>query len=318
MEDISRELERQIAQSKPRPYRMSQETQILIVDNFGHIRSGVHLRHLAVVLSFVSVVCFVAAVLFYFFYADLSMPRSPHLNGLTHAETKVEKLTREKEVLMARIVISGKELKLSEKKGPGKKNASAALADKKPVVSKKTEIRKKAAEIVNKPERPVKPVVADSLHTDRSQENSDGSDKGRVVKAGVSGTSGTKSSTISVEKFTVVNDAESGDVLVRFDIRNISTEPGDVSGRIFTLLKPDNGPEDKWLVVPASQLKNGIPSDYKKGQYFSIAHFKPVKFRIKNQTAAGPGFFKKASIFIFNTNGELIFQKAIDITESGK
>ena len=67
MEDISRELERQIAQSKPRPYRMSQETQILIVDNFGHIRSGVHLRHLAVVLSFVSVVCFVAAVLFYFF-----------------------------------------------------------------------------------------------------------------------------------------------------------------------------------------------------------------------------------------------------------
>jgi hypothetical protein len=318
MEDISRELERQIAQSKPRPYRMSQETQILIVDNFGHIRSGVHLRHLAVVLSFVSVVCFVAAVLFYFFYADLSKKQAMTEEKLKAAETKVEKLTREKEVLMARIVISGKELKLSEKKGPGKKNASAALADKKPVVSKKTEIRKKAAEIVNKPERPVKPVVADSLHTDRSQENSDGSDKGRVVKAGVSGTSGTKSSTISVEKFTVVNDAESGDVLVRFDIRNISTEPGDVSGRIFTLLKPDNGPEDKWLVVPASQLKNGIPSDYKKGQYFSIAHFKPVKFRIKNQTAAGPGFFKKASIFIFNTNGELIFQKAIDITESGK
>jgi hypothetical protein len=79
-------------------------------------------------------------------------------------------------------------------------------------------------------------------------------------------------------------------------------------------LKPDNKIKDHWLVVPTSALKNGIPSEYRKGQYFSIAHFKPVKFRIKNQS--DPEFFKKASIVIFNDQGDLIFEKLIDITEA--
>ncbi len=319
MEDISRELERQIAQSKPKPYRMSQEAQILIVDNLGNIRSGAHLKQMAVILSFVSAVCFVAAVLFYFFYTDLSKKQARIIKKLAATETMVEKLTREKEVLMARIVISGKELKTSEKKEVRKKSAPAVVG-KKTMLSKKTETRKKTAETVNKPDRPVKSETAEVLQAGKSGKPGKTlpiPDKTSVQTA-VSEVVAAKPSTISVEKFTVVNDAGSGNILVRFDIRNISTEPGDVSGRIFTILKPDNGSEDKWLVVPASRLKNGVPSDYKKGQYFSIAHFKPVKFRIKNQTAAGPGFFKKASIFIFSTNGELIFQKAIDITESGK
>jgi len=67
-------------------------------------------------------------------------------------------------------------------------------------------------------------------------------------------------------------------------------------------------------VVPTAALKDGVPSEYKKGQYFSIAHFKPVKFRIKNQ--ADPDFFKKASIFIFNEQAQLIFEELINITEA--
>jgi hypothetical protein len=120
--------------------------------------------------------------------------------------------------------------------------------------------------------------------------------------------------TVSIEKFTVVKDGKTSDLLVRFDIRNISTGPGDVSGRIFTVLKSDNHQEDQWLVVPTAPLTNGVPSEYAKGQYFSIAHFKPVKFRIKNQADAD--FFTKASIFIFNEDAELIFEELIDITEA--
>lgn len=120
--------------------------------------------------------------------------------------------------------------------------------------------------------------------------------------------------TVSIEKFVVTKDSTSGDLLVRFDIRNISKKPGEVSGRIFTVLKPDSQIESQWLVIPNAPLKDGIPSLFKKGQYFSIAHFKPVKFRIKNQS--GPDSFKKASIFIFNNQGNLIFENLIDITEA--
>jgi len=120
--------------------------------------------------------------------------------------------------------------------------------------------------------------------------------------------------TVTIENFIVRKSRSNKDLLVRFDIRKITKKTGDVSGRIFTVLRSENTPEDQWLVVPATSLKNGIPSDYNKGQYFSIANFKPVKFRIKNQS--DPDFFKKASIFIFNEQKDLIFQKLVNITEA--
>jgi len=120
--------------------------------------------------------------------------------------------------------------------------------------------------------------------------------------------------TVTIENFIVKKSRTDKDLLVRFDIRKISEKPGDVSGRIFTVLRADNTSEDQWLVVPPTTLKKGIPSEYKKGQYFLIANFKPVKFRIKNQ--ADPDFFQKASIFIFNEQEDLIFEKLVAISEA--
>lgn len=122
----------------------------------------------------------------------------------------------------------------------------------------------------------------------------------------------TRQKIISIEKFTVTSDGTTGHVLVRFDIRNVSKTRGEVSGRIFALLKPETGLEDQWLVIPSAIVKNGMPSDYKKGQYFSISHFKPVEFRVKHKV--DPEGFKQASIFIFNNQGDLICDKLINIT----
>jgi len=120
--------------------------------------------------------------------------------------------------------------------------------------------------------------------------------------------------TVTIENFIVKKSRSDKDLLVRFDIRKISEKPGDVSGRIFTVLIPDDASEDQWLVVPPTNLINGIPSEYKKGQYFSIAKFKPIKFKIQNQ--ADSDFFKKASIFIFNEQEDLIFEKIVAIGEA--
>ncbi|MCK5100201.1 MAG: hypothetical protein KAR45_18975, partial [Desulfobacteraceae bacterium] len=219
------------------------------------------------------------------------------------AEKKVTELTREKEILMARLVISGKE--------PGIEKESE-VEEEKPLVSKNQEIKPippepedenkihKPSSMVEQEKNMIKPK---SNTISESPEVPAESEIPKIVKK-----------TVSTEKFTVTRDGADGDLLVRFDIRNISNEPGDVAGRIFTVLKPDNKLEDQWLVVPTAALKNGIPSEYRKGQYFSIAHFKPIKFRIKNQ--ADSDFFKRASVFIFNNQGDLIFEKLIDITEA--
>jgi hypothetical protein len=39
MEDISRELEREITQSKPTPYKQNRKKRVLILDDFGEMKN---------------------------------------------------------------------------------------------------------------------------------------------------------------------------------------------------------------------------------------------------------------------------------------
>ncbi|MBU1341977.1 MAG: hypothetical protein KKE44_16350, partial [Proteobacteria bacterium] len=262
------------------------------------------------ILSFTGIVFFMAACLFYYLYSSLSQKTSVTMNRLVLVEKKVGDLTKEKELLMARLVILGKEPVMENQTENKNGQSVAAIEEKKPLVSKNQEIKPIPLE-------PEEDEIADFSKNKEQQDFIETEIKtpDEIAEAVTkSDASDSIKKTISIEKFTVTKDGRNGDLLVRFDIRNISTAPGDVSGRIFTVLKPDNNMEDQWLVVPTAALKNGIPSEHRKGQYFSIAHFKPVKFRIKNE--ADPDFFKKASIFIFNTKGDLIFESLIDITEA--
>lgn len=309
MEDISRELEREIALAKPKPHKQDRKPRVLIVDDFGEMKSGEYLKTFVKILSVLSIVCFVTSGTFYFLYTDLSKGAASTKERLIFAEKKVVQLTRDKEVLMARLVISGKKPgidKVVKAKNNGKKTIIIKKPEIKPTPFKAEKKEKISSALTKKNFRAEKNGSNKKQKSSQISESDKSIAKPKLKKA--------IKKTISIEKFTVTKDGANEDLLVRFDIRNVSTESGDVSGRIFTVLKPDNNIEKLWLVVPTSNLKNGIPSEYKKGQYFSIAHFKPVKFRIKNQ--ADSGFFKKASIFIFNEQADLIFEKLIDITEA--
>lgn len=320
MEDISRELEKEIALTKPKPYKQDRKTRILIVDDFGKYKSGAYLKNLLMVLSVVSVFCFVAAVLLFFLYSGLSGDSKTNRTQLMAAEKKVQELTREKEVLMARLVIMGKEPGIDEVTGQELAEVDPEITEKKPLVQKKPDHNSLPEVRTNTGSEPA--VSSKKPDTSEVQPEEESVKPGKISgEKPESETVGENSSTdaappkkVSIEKFTVVKDGNNGDLLVRFDIRNVSSSPGDVSGRIFTILKPETGGQDQWLVVPSSKLENDVPNEYRKGQYFSIAHFKPVKFRIKNQ--ASPDFFKKASIYIFASEGVLMFEKHINITEA--
>ncbi len=311
MEDISRELEKEIAQSKPKPYKQNRVSRILIVDDFGKMKSGEYLKFLVRMLCVVSLVCFIASIFFYKWYSDASQKAEETTNSLLVAQKKVEDLTNEKEVLMARLVMLGKE-PVIKPQVPVEKEKSAmdksigkemktdpVLLGDSPVDVKNGKVEKSVSTVIKK-----KDSVSPPLKT--------AADPVGVV--GQSEPLRAENNIVAIEKFIVTKDGSNGDLLVRFDIRNISKEPGDVSGRIFTVLKPEDKSSDKWLVVPSAKLINGVPSEYRKGQYFSIAHFKPVKFRIKN--TAGPDFFKTASIYIFNSKDEIVFEKLIKISEA--
>ncbi len=295
----SREIER--SQPKPKPYEPDKRVRVIIVDNFGEMKSGEYLKFLLKLLSLIAFVSILAGVLFYYLYSGLTLEAGLTKEKLIVAQKKVTELSREKEILMARLVISGKDPVIKKVSEQEKTSPVTTIEEKFPVLPE-TEKGDK----INKPllENQEKINLNTPLNKMKdSSENQLETKTQRVIEK-----------TVDLEKFTVIKDGETGDLLVRFDIRNISKEIGDVSGRIFIVLKPDNDFEEQLLVVPKSAIKNGIPTEYRKGQYFSIASFKPVKFRIKH-----PGdseFYKKASVFVFNEQADLIFEKLIDITDA--
>ncbi len=325
MEDIQRELEREIARSRPAPFKRNLKKKILIIDDSGEMKSGGWIQISLYVLSVISVICFVAATVFFFRFSSLSNENKILTAQLSNSENKIDHLTDEKEVLMARLVISGKEPGIqadSESESSPAIEETVAMAKlqtpeklKKEVVAKTNHLPKTSTLKSEKEEAdaatPVAPIGAEEKIALKPAVNKP--KKESEPKSGLDEMISIPK-TVTIEKFTVKKDGSNNDLVVRFDIRNVSNKPGDVSGRIFTVLKPDNGGENGWLVVPQSELKNGMPLQPGKGQPFSIAHFKPVKFKIKNQP--NPDFFKKASIFVFNKEAQLIFKKQINITDA--
>jgi hypothetical protein len=310
MEDISRELEKEITQLKPSPYKKSKKKSILIVDDFGEMKSAGHLKVLVYVFGVASLVCFLAAGGLYYFFSHQAVENKRLKSEVAGLAKKNDRLINEREVLMARLVISGKEpgieMKPALSEGPIAAKGTSEK-EKKEGIKKKSNLKRVETIVGTTVETTVEKRVA-ATPKELADETTP---MGRTQAELESKTP--VQQILAIEKFTVTRDGADGDLLVRFDIRNISDKPGGVSGRIFTILKPDDKSERDWLVVPSARLDKGVPIGYKKGQYFSIAHFKSVKFRIENQ--AGPDFFKKASIYIFNENGDLMFESLIDITE---
>ncbi len=126
-----------------------------------------------------------------------------------------------------------------------------------------------------------------------------------AVKSGESMTWG-----VDVEDLKVNQDKANGDMLVRFDIRNMNDASGNVSGYIFVMLKPKSSTKEKWLLLPGSFIKDNLPAQPKKGQYFSIARFKPVRLKAKKKQQNSI-VYTSASVFVFNENSDLILKKEI-------
>jgi len=328
MEDISRELEKEITQLKPSPYKKSTRKKILVIDDFGEIKSAGYLKVFLYIFLFISVISSFAASGLYYLFSSQSLENILLKSKLTGLEDKVGQLLDEKEVLMARLVISGKKPGLEPEAGSDAVAKTSlpktAAKGKKPGIKGKHEtVSSDIASInsaatraeVTRAEVKSKDVVQKKVAPE-PEAGMDGvlENKTTALDPAVLKAAKPVQQIVAIEKFSVTRNGGKGDLLVRFDIRNITEKPGGVSGRIFIILQPADRPENEWLVVPAVPLKKGVPTQYRKGQYFSIAHFKPVKFRIENQ--AGPDFFKKAAIYIFNEGGDLMFESLIDITEA--
>jgi hypothetical protein len=66
------------------------------------------------------------------------------------------------------------------------------------------------------------------------------------------------------------------------------------------------------VLIPWAKVEGGRPSPASRGQFFSIARFKPMTFETTG--VSNPGRFDLLTVYIFNTRGELILEKDFSIT----
>ncbi len=336
MEDISRKLEKEIiASTRYSPVKRRVRSKFFLIDDYGEVKSVGWLKAFLWFLSLISIAAIVAAFFLYHLYSDIRTDNAKLANELAASHKKIASLIREKEILLARLVLSGKlphdfldkkhktagadvtaaQSELTGKKitgkNLGKSKGNAILKQNK--VNEKQLIDKKKIKLGKKlDEKNRKIISAGKQVSNESLKQGAVSLKQNKSMAGEQYNEAKKYKKINIEDFKIKNDAVTGDLLVRFNIRNVSAEPGNISGRIFVILKPDEK-KSSWLVVPGVALKDGKPAVPKRGQYFSIARFKPVHFRIKSDSA--PDSFKKASVFVFNKN-KLILIRNINIKKT--
>ena len=309
MEDISRELEKEIeSYSSPARIKRKSETRLIAVDDFGEMKSADWIKKLVLFLSILSVVLSATTVLFYNLYTNYKVEYTDLRVNLDLAEKKIKDSIKEKEYLMAKLVISNSNSdRLAEeikKENDGKKIIGSKVAK---IVKKKPKLAPKPAPKIAPKITPTqasrapvtefaKAITREPLRVLSSEVKPDPED----IK------------NVGIERFMIVKDEISGDLLVSFRVLNVKSEKGDASGRVFVVLSSEDGTEAGQLVVPKVQLKNNIPTIPRRGQYFSIAHFKPVNFKIRN--VLNPELYTKATVLVFGKGSVLILNEEINIS----
>ncbi len=336
MEDISRELEKEIiASTRYSPAKRKIKSEFFLINNLGEIKSARWLKTFLWLISLISIIAVLSACLLYYLYSKTKASQMELNRNLAAAEKEINTLKKEKDILIAKLIISGKlppssaknlsELykKTENKTYPVAKNRrvktdNRGKSDKhNPAYKSKNHIKPDKANehTLGKNNPGIKTSDANTqaksekLSIDESQNHNTGASNKSVSTNRAKYNENKKYEKIKAEDFNIKRDKNTGELLVRFNIKNVSSNSENISGRIFVILKPDEK-ISSWLVVPSVGLKHGEPAIPNRGQYFSIAHFKSVSFRIKSN--ADPSSFKKASIFVYEKN-KLIFMREIKI-----
>jgi hypothetical protein len=97
---------------------------------------------------------------------------------------------------------------------------------------------------------------------------------------------------------------------LNFKLSNVSKQT--VSGYIFVILKNHQISFDKWVTLPENFLdSNGLPSNYQSGLNFKISRFKFLTLKAQNIENLGKSF--KADVFVFDKNGDLLFNQEFPV-----
>ncbi len=286
----------------PKPKKRTNRWTLLFVEDRGKVISVRRFKGLAITLTFAVVIVVALAVGLYFLYNSEAEENRSLIKALGVSRQKVKSLQDEKELLMVRLVLAESKIKAGrieteektiEKKTDLSKDKSASAAIKPPV----PDIKKVVETVKEVPaEKEVLIAAVEEDEPDISEPSMPDAEPQMV----------------SIEELIVLNTLENDNLKITFKLRKIDQNTETISGHAFVILKHDRVDRKQWFAIPSVSLVSGKPSRIRRGQYFSIARFKTMKFQ--NEYSGDPNRFQYITVFIYNADEKLLLEREFPIT----
>jgi len=289
MENIQRDLAKEIAAlQSSKPTRKNKRWTLLFVGDQGKVVTIRWFRWIVILWASLLVLAATVSGTLYYLYRHARNEIVSLERSLDTIQQQIVGLRNDKEVLMAQLVVSETDMeRLRARLGP--KQVEKAPGDRSEDRTKKEP--RSNSQVTQQREAAVSGLEGKLLSGDPpadsvAQEND--------LK-------------VSVEEFNVSHEDSSSTFRAQFILRNTGPDSNLVSGYTAVILKKLDTQPDKWLTLPTLKLAAGVPTGDKKGQYFSIARFKTVRFMVVSRM--DPRQFNTATVYVFDANKNLLLEK---------
>lgn len=294
MENIQRDLEKELAAvSLPKASRKPKRWTLMFVGDHGKVFSIKRFKGLAILWISLLLVSISIAAGLYYLYQNTHQANKKLSVSLENSQQVLISLRNEKDILMARLVVT--ESKLAALQAKVEKRQAEAVSDNS--VAGPSPVEKKQAVTVVKKSPPPS-----------AKRKEQGVDTKGVA---VSTVATPVSTSVAIEDFEVYYESETRTYRAQFKLKNINSNATPISGYTAVILKDDALSQVQWITLPTIKLVAGKPFGYKRGQYFSIVRFKTVKF--KTISPSDPKQFDKATVFVFDAQKKLLLEKDFQI-----
>jgi len=290
MEDLPGDLEKEITGwSLPKPSKRRPKWTLLFVGDDGRTRSIRPFKGLFYLFLGILMISLAANAILYVFHRDGLKEKRRLAGELNQLRQQVDTLRYDKDVLMARMVMTRTRVKDSP---PAPKPSEGPVE-----VSPEPD-----ADPVDVPtEKTAPPKTVAALESSRPTVSAD-SQPSEDPPVGV-----------SVDELRVSrSETSEKTVFVHFNLRKIGRGNSNVSGRAFVVLRlAKDHARTRNLTIPWASLDDGLPAPTSRGQYFSISRFKPMKFERRNVKRLEQ--FSRLTVYVFDTAGELMLEKEFPV-----
>jgi len=273
---------------------------LLFIGDSGRVITLKRFKALVILILVALTVAVAGVVTLFFLNQKIIQKNSDMRTRLEAATNQMKQLRHEKDILLARVVLSETKLKAKNPLIQGKTKDAAVKAPVAIQPEKAAEPDRKTRKVeIAKPE-PAADVAAKPSPAVVSADSPAAAQPAEVPVLSV-----------ALEDFEATHLTAVGLLEVKFKIKNTTADLRKVAGHAIVVLKSDNLPQNEWVTLPTVSLVDGKPTGKRKGKTFSISFFRAMKYSRK--VPGSPERFDTAEVFVFTNEGKFLLAQTFPL-----